>query len=255
MSSLRSHHETDPLEPLRAPVLLALVLAVNITALLLPPGKTRIFLFLPPLLLLAAQGPSLSTGTRFNDYSLGCNLVTLTLTFVDRVILSHAEQDFYSISDGATRDDAGKPKPHDFGGWRDKLWWSSTLAIGQRGIGWSYQVKGLRRGVSRSYPRWKFAASQLACFVGLYPLLEVLQSVFQTSNANQARRPGALLEEPLWYQLLMSLAFAFWVFGGLTMAWSLGAAFTTITGLSRPSDWPPLYGPISHTSTLRGFWG
>ena len=145
---------------LKAPLYILAFLAVVISSLLLRPGPTRVFLFLPLVAAFCATTAYYRTDSKTNDYSLGCNVAYVTFSFIDRLILSNAESEFFKIGNGATEDTRGKPIAPPLDSWSAKLQWSCALWTSQRGVNWSWKVKNVPLGVPHTYPAWYWTPQQ-----------------------------------------------------------------------------------------------
>ena len=67
-------------------------------SLLLPSGKARIFLSLPPLLYILSQVRTFTAGTVPEDYLLAVNAVALVVKWIDFVVFHNPEDDLYRIA-------------------------------------------------------------------------------------------------------------------------------------------------------------
>ena len=79
--------------------------------------------------------------------------------------------------------------------------------------------------------------------------------MLQSSTVTVAARPGALLEQPILYQVFLISVYAVMLYAGLQLTYGLGASITVALGLCRTCDWRPLFGPLGDAYTVRRFWG
>ena len=149
-----THRDDDPMRELIPPLWVCSLGLVGVVSLLLSPGRTRFFLFLPITTAIVLYTPYIRTATHLQDYSTGCNIAHYFLLWVDRLLLSDAERDFYHVRGPSARDPASPLSPPPFDSWTAKLRWSGGLWVQMRGVGWSWQVNGVPPALPATYPRW-----------------------------------------------------------------------------------------------------
>jgi len=69
-------------------------------------------------------------------------------------------------------------------------------------------------------------------------------------------QPSGFYTEPFWPNQCFLAWIALTHVGlHLDMSYSLSAAVLTLMGVYSPRDWPPLFGPVAGSWTVRRFWG
>jgi hypothetical protein len=69
-------------------------------------------------------------------------------------------------------------------------------------------------------------------------------------------RPSNFYTQPFWpNQILLAWMSLAHVWAHLDVSYSVAALITTALGIYSPRDWPPLFGSISDSWTVRRFWG
>ncbi|KAK8105170.1 aminotransferase GliI [Apiospora kogelbergensis] len=145
-------------------------------------------------------------------------------------------------------------------GWK-KLRWALSLILNQRGARWNYQVKNVhpvqskKRAAFLALQAWNFAK----CILISDLLFSLSRRLFYTTPdglVGAVNSHDLTLRHPDWrWSFARALVFGALPYFMLTMQYSLLAFVGVVTGLTRPMDWPPIFGPISEVTTVRSFWG
>jgi hypothetical protein len=113
------------------------------SSMLLPPGRRRVSLTLPPLLYLLTQVRRTTSGINAADYLFAINLAQLSYRYVRYVLLTTPEDDIYRVvvtGEKKGKREAEDPRTMDL--W-SKLKWSTHFWFSWRGVGWNWQVKNV----------------------------------------------------------------------------------------------------------------
>jgi hypothetical protein len=130
--------------PLRASgaVLVPFIL-VCIISLLLPPGRKRVVLTLPPLLYLVFQVRRTTSGLNVEDYTLAATISQFSYRYVTSVLFATPEKDMHRVVVAGEKNGTREPEdPQSMGLW-SKLKWSMHFWFSMRGIGWNWRVKNV----------------------------------------------------------------------------------------------------------------
>ncbi|RHZ46021.1 wax synthase family protein [Aspergillus thermomutatus] len=149
------------------------------------------------------------------------------------------------------------------------LRWTCYLLTTLRGIDTPYQVKAIPRGNKASASRVGFLVRTLLIIGAKYLVLD-LMTVSPASKDDSIRyfgpgreylvlRPNGLPPATL-QEVLIHLGVAFLGWGPIG-SWFIDVHYRVLAvvsvglGVSSPHQWPALFGSITDTYTLRGFWG
>ncbi|KAK8044777.1 hypothetical protein PG993_004801 [Apiospora rasikravindrae] len=145
-------------------------------------------------------------------------------------------------------------------GWK-KLSWAILLTVNQRGVRWNYQVKNVHpvrvkaRAGFLALQAWNFAKCVLISDL-LFSLSRRLFFTAPDGLVGAVNSHELTLKHPDWrWSFSRALVFGALPYFMLTMQYSVLAFTGVATGLTRPEDWPPIFGPISKVTTVRSFWG
>lgn len=111
---------------------------VGIATLLLPQGRFRNVIALPPILYIAYSLRQHTTGRADQDYLNAVNVCLALLKFVDFSILRIPEQTLHRVRSDGTIETVKEIE--DMTIWQ-KLKWNLDLFTTARGIGWNWSVK------------------------------------------------------------------------------------------------------------------
>ncbi|KAH6680079.1 hypothetical protein F5X68DRAFT_212568 [Plectosphaerella plurivora] len=131
-----------------------------------------------------------------------------------------------------------------------KARWAAALLSSPRGVGWSHGSKRMPSGPVKTQERLRFVVGQVKSValatLALEALLILNEHISASEEWNLTQLPTIILVD-----LLMGLS----VYVTWTTQYSVAAGLSVSTGLSKPTDWPPMFGSIRHASTIGGFWG
>jgi hypothetical protein len=134
--------------PLNRPVkagefVLVPFMLVCIASLLLPSGRTRVLLTLPPLLYLLAQVRRTTSGINAVDYMLAINISQLFNRYVTSVLFTTPETHMHRVVIRGEKKGMRKPEDAATMDLWSKLKWSLDFWFNMRGVGWNWQVKNV----------------------------------------------------------------------------------------------------------------
>lgn len=160
---------------------------------------------------------------------------------------------------------ASRKQPNDHAGILSRIWSAFDMTFNPRGINTPWQIRGLpQSSFFEGKPiRGKFLIRQLCIFAWQYVVFDVLISVAHERWEDQATSAeGKELSHletpagPLSLQITIQMVASFFVTRlALDLIHRLMSMVTVGTYLSDPTDWPPMFGSIWDSYTLRLFWG
>ncbi|KAI9761984.1 MAG: hypothetical protein M1840_001513 [Geoglossum simile] len=221
------------------------------TILSLPTRQFRTLLFLAFTLTAAIALPSRTTRSPAHDYWFGILFAGSVIRGVDYIILTNAEKDFYHVDGNGAPEKT--PWRRGTPSWSPAKWlWAASIWLNNRGVNWSWEVKNIRPKPAAGYPIWKFILNMLFRTFAVALLVDFTGNGYLSAFG----RPSSFYGEPLWPNqcLLAWISFAHMAFH-LDMSYSLSAVVLTLVGFYSPRDWPPLFGLVTDSWTVRRFWG
>ncbi|OJD31014.1 toxin biosynthesis protein [Diplodia corticola] len=146
-----------------------------------------------------------------------------------------------------------------------KLKWAVALILNLRGIRYNFQVKNVQKPRFTSTQRrgvilfilWQ--SMELAYFMLMGDLVAQLgMRLFFPSGPDQHGRIDMQLDirDADWrMSFLKALVFGSGPYFFINMQYTLVSIFFVAIGVSKPEDWPPLFGRLAEATTVRSFWG
>ena len=86
-------------------------------------------------------------------------------------------------------------------------------------------------------------------------LLDMLHLWYKRLPVSSGDPSWTVWSVPVAQQILLGLSNFLRIFLEMTSMHSLAAATTVAIGISRPCDWPPMFGRLSDAYSLKRFWG
>lgn len=234
-----------------------LLIAIAMTPVILvwaPKSVIRRALYPIQLFCLAATSvaPLPPDQSRADLYNLGLQVGTLGARILDRIYMHNPEVTFLRVG----VDDGGPHKGPASYGAGGKARWAVELILSARGIGWNWQVGGVPRP-KPTPTRWSFVRSRvrntLLTFTLIHAVTLLVSYILQVSNDN------SLLRNPFFLRFFITTAWLTVIYGHLTLPENLVAIFFVTTGLggrfADPQQWPPMFGDIGESYSIRRCWG
>jgi hypothetical protein len=110
---------------------------------LLPSGRTRALLTLPPLLYLLVQARRTTSGINAGDYIFAINIAGFAYRYAAYVLLTTPEDHIHRVILSGEKKGMKEPEdPRAMDLW-SKLKWSTHFWFSMRGIGWNWRVKNV----------------------------------------------------------------------------------------------------------------
>ncbi|KXX77983.1 hypothetical protein MMYC01_201731 [Madurella mycetomatis] len=148
-----------------------------------------------------------------------------------------------------------------------KIRWALTLIFNMRGVRWNYQVKNVppvsagRRLVSRTDFLLRRAAMAVYYLVMADLASQAAVTVLYTNEATLVRgqvdskylhlRDG---RSAVW-SFLRAVVFGVQPYYMLQLQYAVLSLLAVSVQLSQPTDWPPIFGDLAETTSVRDFWG
>ncbi|KAH6953682.1 hypothetical protein BKA56DRAFT_239428 [Ilyonectria sp. MPI-CAGE-AT-0026] len=188
--------------------------------------------------------------TRPLRYGMTCSWIFL-LPVLERLLLHQPEEEFWRL------DEEKKPKNGRPQEWTpQKLRWALGLLSSPRAVGWnlgSRQLNATRMEIRGSRPtRASFIVAKVLQAALAYLELDAVITLAKNVDIPQRRAwdPVALIKIT-FLEVLMAIS----VYSTMTMQFEIVAAFSVGFGLSKPEDWPPLFGSVAQCYTVANVWG
>ncbi|KPM35405.1 hypothetical protein AK830_g11153 [Neonectria ditissima] len=217
------------------------------------PGRGRIFaalIIFTNYKTTVSHWPPNAGSTRPMRYGLTGSWI-FVLPAVERLLLHQPERDFWRL-DEEKKPRHGRPREWTW----DKLRWAAALVTTPRGVGWNFgsrKVNAARQAMRRNkVARVRFLAAKLVRAMLAYLALDAV--VLFASNT-EAPREWAWDTKSLARISFQEFFMGTTVFSTMTLQFEITAAISVGLGLSRPEDWPPLFGSILDCYKVANVWG
>ena len=192
-------------------------------------------------------------------YNLGLLLGTWGARIIDRVYMHIPEATFLRKE----IDDKPGHGPETYGP-VSKFLWGTELITAARGVGWNWQVGGIPR--PKKHGRlsfvWERTKKTMVTFF-LIHIVSLTSSAILTEDdlikggALEAWMP--LLRNPFFLRFFVTTGWLTVVYGHITLPENICSIILVTTGIagrwSDPDQWPPAFGDIGESYSLRRCWG
>jgi hypothetical protein len=113
------------------------------------------------------------------------------------------------------------------------------------------------RVVFLKYEALKFVASLLVFLLADYahPSHAEIEARFTSKHEKSLSRLGDISGEEILTRIMVLIPAGMGAWAAVTVVYSATAIIFVACGLSGPSSWPPLFGSLRESYTLRRFWG
>ncbi|KAF3924519.1 hypothetical protein ABW21_db0202499 [Orbilia brochopaga] len=154
-----------------------------------------------------------------------------------------------------------------------KIWRAMSYCVNARGINTPHQIKNVPAFNSKKLDwvpsRRRFLLTNSVWFVALYAVQDLLYSQ-ELSVADEGRflgvdcenlfvrnpQDGPFTNEQLGYRVAITmLVWSLLIPLAVTLQYTFLSLVAVGTGLSEPRNWPPAFGSVKDSYTLRLFWG
>ncbi|KAJ6551907.1 membrane bound O-acyl transferase family-domain-containing protein [Mycena capillaripes] len=220
-----------------------------ISSLIIPPSPHRRLLFAPILVL-----------TLRLLYDAQAGYLTSTLWFTclimasDYILLTDVQRELHQLPDSVdTRSPGITIRNIDKAPLKLRVKWAFQLFFNARGIGWAHEPRAAIP--SRAPPntlRINFIVRQLGCLCITFLLFD-LANLHARWNPAFYMRTGMVSAGWRW-RVTGTAAWAVAACSGMSMAHYTASILCVALGVSRPQDWPPLFGDLADAASVRTFW-
>ncbi|KAJ7088163.1 membrane bound O-acyl transferase family-domain-containing protein [Mycena epipterygia] len=227
-------------------------LALIITPLIMRPSAYRQFFFAPILWLtwrLVYDGQA--------GYVTSTFWFTCLLMASDYILLTDVQRELHQSPHSAPSVDSTslkmmRPPNIEHAPLVQRVKWALTLFFNVRGVGWTHQPRALPPPVPPNTPRTKFIARQLSRFCVVLLLFDLV-NLHARWNPAFRLRTGMAAAGLVW-RVVGTVAWAVGAAAGLSLAHYAASIVCVALGVSRPQDWPPLFGDWADVASIRTFW-
>ncbi|KAJ7240390.1 membrane bound O-acyl transferase family-domain-containing protein [Mycena haematopus] len=227
----------------------ALHLGLLISALTIPPSPYRRLIFLPILFL---------TWRLLHDGQAGYLTSTFWFAYLlvasDYILLTDVQRELRQVPDAVdTRSPSITIKDIEKAPVQMRLKWALQLFFNPRGVGWAHEPRFVFASrAPPNTPRMNFIVRQLACLCW-YLLLFDLANLHARWNPAFHLRVGMVSAGWKW-RVVGTLGWAIACYSGMLIAHCSASIICVGLCVSRPQDWPPLFGTLMDATSVRTFW-
>ncbi|KAJ6614594.1 membrane bound O-acyl transferase family-domain-containing protein, partial [Mycena sp. CBHHK59/15] len=220
-----------------------------VLALAVKPSPYRRLFFIP-LLLMSPYMLSLDVGHVTANYMIGTVWFTYLFAASDWILLTDVQRELHMVKPLQRADE-----PIEKASLSRRISWGMKLWSSTRGIGWAHEPRhALPPRPSPSTPRSTFVLSQILWAVVLAVLLEAVNFFNMPNPALYPGGPSLAAYGWVWrYEAVWAWGMPMYLLG--VVQHHFAATLSVATGSSDPEDWPPFCGSITHSWSVRNFWG
>ncbi|KIX08170.1 uncharacterized protein Z518_02826 [Rhinocladiella mackenziei CBS 650.93] len=226
---------------------------IGTAALLLPQGRFRHVIVVPPLVWIAYNLRQHTTGKTSEDYLTAVHVCMGCLKWIDFSVLRVPEQSLRRVrADGSVET---AEEIQNMTVW-SKLRWLLDLQSTMRGIGWNWRVKNVD-DVPPDISRSRFVLEQVIRAGYCFAYIDIHEwYIRRTPFGDGSSGPPDLFSIPIGEQIFWAWFRACHSGFTLVFGYYLLAAILVGCGLYRPQSWPPMFGSfIRKGYTMRNIWG
>ena len=116
-------------------------------------------------------------------------------------------------------------------------------------------MKGIPAGPPPGYPRPKFVLENLFRLMAVSVQSLLIGYVFAYASPMGRSPPKCLFQQGKLYVLFYGLIDLYLTYLRVNGLYCLAGILAVGSGLSSPELWPPVFGPLKDSYTVRKFWG
>lgn len=220
----------------------------------------------PFLLYLCVCWPCFTTGDPSSDYYNNSHFIAIPLWYLDFVFLTPRDGEGAPAFIGSQLEDKerknGNPveaaqvqRWNDLTTFSQRAKWALRLMLpAQRGIGWTWQVKGVPVDSNAKLPRWQYVRWQLWWTVFYYVQSVGALTMLGLGCALRAQAGPDEHVKRFIVNAIVGWSGAIWVWDRLNCAYRLAATLGVVTGITGTWEWPPLMGSLKDAWSVREMW-
>ena len=221
---------------------------------LVPGLRARLFTTVPVLVMMVGSNPFFTVNNVTEDYGNAFPILAMTLSWLDFFLLTPAENSgvrFMGQSQSPAGKDTGVSEDHCDTIWK-KFKWGCRLSTSMRGIGWSWQVKGVPDHPKSNLSRGAFVFRYLALSALSWVYKMACLYLIGVATGAKLRTNTPMSDRA--FDVVVGWCGASWAYNGLNRGYRLGAATSVALGLCDQWEWPPLFGSLSDGWSVRQMW-
>ncbi|KAJ7136317.1 membrane bound O-acyl transferase family-domain-containing protein [Mycena crocata] len=194
-------------------------------------------------------------------YDAQAGYITSTVWFTtlmmasDYILLTDVQRELRQLDDAV---DEHTPRPYkiqkiEHASLIRRIVWASQLLINTRGVGWAHEPRSaIPPGAPPKTSRAKFVARQVVGLCGALLLFD-LANLHIRWNPAHSQRMG-LASVGYAHRVVGTVGWGVLAASGLSLPHYIASIVAIALGISRPQDWPPLFGSLADAATVRTFW-
>ncbi|KAJ7626833.1 membrane bound O-acyl transferase family-domain-containing protein [Roridomyces roridus] len=234
------------------PSLLGLYSLLILVPLVVRPSPYRPLCFIPILALTAYVLCFTSTGTFEGDYYLSIQWLTYFFAASDYILLTDVQRELRQVSlNPASSVDKRLVEER-------SLWDRTRLALSllstPRGIGWAHEPRhNIPAHPPASTPRTTFICKRLLCALTFFLMHDAANLHVRWNEMYRADGRGWMADGWAW-RAVACIGYGASAYSAIEMIGILGSVLSVVVGVSRPEEWPMLFGGPREAWTIRRFW-
>lgn len=228
-------------------------LALILIPLILRPFPYRSLFFAPILALTVYVLCFTTTGKFDSDYYLGLQWLTYFWTASDYIIFTDVQRELRQVTLNPAHP-ADKTPIEQGSLWR-RTQWAVSLFSSPRGVGWAHEPTSvLPPHPPLDIPRVTFVIQRLSYAFAIFLLHDAANLHVRWNDVYRPDGPGYTGRG--WPgRFVAAIGYGTSAYSAMMLLSILLSALTVAVGLSRPEEWPLLFGGPREAWTIRRFWG
>jgi len=216
-----------------------------ILAYALKPSPTRKLLFVPiaGLSYYSLFHTNIFVDSIFTSVGLSSRFITVFMHATANILMSEPQKEVRIVGDKRVISD--RPL-------RERLWWAWKFWGNPRGVGWSHEIQGDKMAPKpQTKSRLLFLAQQMGRATITYLLFDAIALITSFSPYAYPVVPELTGWQRLWR---LWPGYGPYVLTVMELEYQVVSIVCIALGFTKPSDWPALFGSVTHSYTLGRFW-
>ncbi|KAJ6483624.1 membrane bound O-acyl transferase family-domain-containing protein [Mycena vitilis] len=219
------------------------------TSLIIRPFPRRRLFFAPILVL---------TWRLLYDAEVGYLMSTAWFSYLiiasDYILVTNVQRELHQVPDSTDKRSLGNPiRNIENAPLKSRIQWALQLFFNARGVGWAHEPRCVFSSrAPPNTPRIDFIARQVGSICANILLFD-LANLHSHWNPGFSQHIGMVAAGWRW-RVVGTAAWALGAASAMSAAHCAASILCVALGVSRPQDWPPLFGSLADAASVRTFW-
>ncbi|KAF8644333.1 hypothetical protein AX16_008541 [Volvariella volvacea WC 439] len=216
------------------------------------PSPFRRLFFIPVFLIYWHLILHTTTGNIATDNPIGSLLATHLVTASDYILVTDVQHELQIKN--PVKKERNISQDITEASFKERLIWGLKLMAATRGIGWTHEpTRYIRPGPKSGTPRVQFILHQLVRLAKLMLIFDIA-SIIGRWKVSTPSDPSTFLRHPWVMRFVGAASYGAPGMTAIDASYTIGGILSVGLGLSKPEEWPPLFGNLREGYTIRRFW-